>query len=268
MMNRMKTLLIGLVLAVVAIGMAAGTAFAEDVVKLKNGTEYRGTIVNDRGGAVFIEVKYGTLTKIEIVAQSDIAEIIRDAESIDADGDKAEAPKVFQREAPAVRRPGVPRAAVISLEGTVGQLLTAQSLENILPMLEAEDIDIVVFRIHSPGGLTIEVDRLSEVIHTQYKPKFRVVSWIKSAISAASMTSHNIEEIYFRPEGAYGGSTQFNGGTGVASTGRSLEEILFRAEGWSERGGYPIEIMEVENNMVKMARIMPDLYRNVSGFED
>ncbi len=32
--------------------------------------------------------------------------------------------------------------------------------------------------------------------------------------------------------------------------------------------GYPIEIMEVENNMVKMARIMPDLYRNVSGFED
>ena len=32
--------------------------------------------------------------------------------------------------------------------------------------------------------------------------------------------------------------------------------------------GYPIEILEVENNMVKMARIMPDLYRNVSGFED
>ena len=32
--------------------------------------------------------------------------------------------------------------------------------------------------------------------------------------------------------------------------------------------GYPIEILEVENNMVKMARIMPDLYRNESGFED
>ncbi|MEG0007705.1 HlyC/CorC family transporter [Aeromonas lusitana] len=32
--------------------------------------------------------------------------------------------------------------------------------------------------------------------------------------------------------------------------------------------GYPIEILEVENNMVKMARIMPHLYRNESGYED
>lgn len=32
--------------------------------------------------------------------------------------------------------------------------------------------------------------------------------------------------------------------------------------------GYPIEIIEVENNMVKMARIMPHLYRNESGYED
>ncbi|WP_461606746.1 HlyC/CorC family transporter [Aeromonas rivipollensis] len=32
--------------------------------------------------------------------------------------------------------------------------------------------------------------------------------------------------------------------------------------------GYPIEILEVENNMVKMARIMPQLYRNESGYED
>ena len=32
--------------------------------------------------------------------------------------------------------------------------------------------------------------------------------------------------------------------------------------------GYPIEILEVENNMVKMARIMPHLYRNDSGYED
>ncbi|MGY4107453.1 HlyC/CorC family transporter [Aeromonas encheleia] len=32
--------------------------------------------------------------------------------------------------------------------------------------------------------------------------------------------------------------------------------------------GYPIEILEVENNMVKMARIMPHLYRDESGYED
>lgn len=32
--------------------------------------------------------------------------------------------------------------------------------------------------------------------------------------------------------------------------------------------GYPIEIIEVENNMVKMARIMPHLYRSESGYED
>ncbi|MBV7414035.1 transporter [Aeromonas encheleia] len=32
--------------------------------------------------------------------------------------------------------------------------------------------------------------------------------------------------------------------------------------------GYPIEILEVENNMVKMARIIPHLYRDESGYED
>ena len=32
--------------------------------------------------------------------------------------------------------------------------------------------------------------------------------------------------------------------------------------------GYPIEIVEVENNMVKMARIMPHLYRDDSDYED
>ena len=32
--------------------------------------------------------------------------------------------------------------------------------------------------------------------------------------------------------------------------------------------GYPIEILEVENNMVKMARIMPHLYRDDSEYED
>ena len=58
---------------------------------------------------------------------------------------------------------------------------------------------------------------MSDVIHEQYKKKFRTVAWIDSAISAAAMTAHCLEEIYFTPQGNYGAARG-----GSATSRRSL----------------------------------------------
>lgn len=81
-----------------------------------------------------------------------------------------------------------------------------------------------------------------ETIETQYKPKFRVVSWIDSAISAAAMTSHCVEEIYFTTQGNYGSCTGYRGAMDAVK-GVELEIALQRMEKISAKGGYDTRIM-------------------------
>jgi hypothetical protein len=123
----------------------------------------------------------------------------------------------------------------------VGVYVTAYALEQARPLLEEElgkdKSGIVVMRVSSPGGFTREVQLLSDEIHFNYKKRFRVVAWIESAISAASMTSHCIEEIYFTPSGHYGAATEYSGAL-VASKGAKLEVRFAQMENISARGGY------------------------------
>lgn len=144
---------------------------------------------------------------------------------------------------------GATRVAIITLgEGgdkeMVGIYMTAKAIKDAVPLLLRDKVDVVVFRINSGGGLGLEVQRLSDVIEYDYKPHFRVVAWIESAISAAAMTAHCIPEIYFTPEGNYGACTGFrSGGSWVAIKDRELEESLFEMEKISARGNHPKEIM-------------------------
>ena len=132
------------------------------------------------------------------------------------------------------------------VEGTIGISIAAQHLRDLIPAIEEEvgsdGTGIVVFKINSGGGLLLEIEKLSDVIENEYKPKFRVVSWIESAISAAAMTSHCIEEIYFFPEGNYGACTAWFGG-GSAVSGRGWIETAYLMERISGRSGYDLDIM-------------------------
>ncbi len=145
----------------------------------------------------------------------------------------------------------VPKAAVITLgergdKDMVGKYMTEHQLIEALPKLKEELGDdgtgIVVFRITSGGGALFEIQKLSDIIHNVYKKHFRVVAWIDSAISAAAMTSHCIEEIYFTSQGNYGACTGWSGAL-VAMKGRGLEEVLQMMREISARGGYDPKIM-------------------------
>lgn len=141
----------------------------------------------------------------------------------------------------------VPRGAVITMgergeKDMVGVFMTAEILKRMRPMLEEDQVDIVVLRFYSGGGALIEIKPLSDEIHNEYKKRFKTVGWIESAISAAAMTAHCLEDIYFTSQGNYGGCTGFSGRLN-AMKGRGLEEVLVMMEMISERGGKDPRIM-------------------------
>lgn len=219
------------------------SASADDRVVLKNGSVLEGVIQREVDGYVWIKVTTGGIEQVEFVSPSAIERIDRDV-ATDPAGPEPTKIEATEQSKPGSfkRRAGVPRAVIITLEDTVGIYMTAKTLHDAIPLLEEEGVDIVIFKINSGGGLLLEIQRLSDVIHYEYKPRFRTVAWIESAISAAAMTSHCIEEIYFMREGNYGACTGWSGAL-EAVEGRGLEEVLFTMEKISARGGYEPEIM-------------------------
>jgi hypothetical protein len=247
--NMARTMLLSLLVAATLVLSAAG-AFALDRVTLKDGRVVEGTIVREVEGFVWIRTSVGGVIQERMFTPDEVATIARDAAAAPAPSE----PVVANADAPKVApRTGVPRAAIITLgsrdsrEGdTIGIDIQAFALREMLPMLEQElgtdGTGVVVFRITSGGGLLLEIQRLSDVIQDEYKKRFRTVAWIDSAISAAAMTAHCIEEIYFTPQGNYGACTGWSGAL-QAVKGRGLEEVLYMMERISARGGYDPLIM-------------------------
>ena len=241
MMNRQSKILV-LVLVVLA-GLVFSTARADDTLNLEDGRTLHGQIVRELEGYIWFRYEVGGIERTQMFKPGEIAEVVRDAEP----SDPVKKAEDGSDQVPVDIVGGAPRAAVITLgEGgskdMVGIYITAHILKQLIPLLEAEHIDIVVFRVNSGGGMLLEIQRLSDVIQNEYKPRFRVVAWIESAISAAAMTSHCIEEIYLMPQGSYGACTGWSGAL-VAVKGRELEEVLYMMEKISARGNHDPKIM-------------------------
>jgi hypothetical protein len=225
-------------LAFLAVLMSVAIASARDIVILKDGRQVEGDIVREIDGNIWMIVYIGDVKQQEFFAATAVEEIRRDA-----------APDVADRPAgdendDAVDR-GVPKGMVITLEGMVGVEMAAHKLEELIPDIEKEigEGGILVLKINSGGGFLAEIQLLSDVIEYQLKPKFEVVGWIESAISAAAMTGITMERLYFMPEGNLGAATGWSGAL-VAVKGRGLEEAKFMMEKISARGKRDYKIMK------------------------
>lgn len=249
-MNPLKTLML---VAVLALGWATSLAGAADKLVLTDGTEITGTIAQEVDGYVYFTYLKSGIEVQEFFSPNDYVEVVRDAgkfaKARDATPDQAARPSIEKKSETKTRTIGsdAPRAAVISLgaggdKNMVGMYITAKKLRELIPVLEEEEIDVVVFRVNSGGGLLYELQFLHEVIQEEYKPRFRTVAWIESAISAAAMTSHVIEEIYFMKRGNYGACTGWSGSLN-AMKGEGLEQVLHMMEKASDLGGYDHAIM-------------------------
>ncbi|GJQ30752.1 MAG: hypothetical protein HBSAPP03_26360 [Phycisphaerae bacterium] len=263
--------------AVAAIALAAvfftSPAYAIDKVVLKDGTVVEGTIVREVDGFVWIKTNVAGIEQEKLFTPQEITRVTRDAGAEPVSSEPvvaadARTPKPVS---------GGPKAAVITLGSrepghgdTIGIDIQAYELREMLPLLEEElgtdGTGVVVFRVTSGGGLLLEIQRLSDVIHNEYKKRFRVVAWIDSAISAAAMTSHCMEEIYFTPQGNYGACTGWSGAL-QAVKGRGLEEVLYMMEKISARGGYNPLIMRAMQIQVPLSATI-DAHGEVKWYDD
>lgn len=249
---KMKMMLSRLVLALaLAVTFAVGTgAHAADKIHLKNGMVVEGTITQELDGFIWFRTRVGGVETEVIYKPSEIEKIVRDAPAPASEPaqpgrrpDRASSP----REQPDAPSTGAIRAAVLSLgEGgdkdMVGMYMTAESIRRTIPELEKDGVELLVLKINSGGGALLEIQRLSDLIEYELKPKFKVVAWIDWAISAAAMTAHAVEEIYFMTDGEYGACTGWFGAL-QAVDGRDLEDVLYMMERISARGGYDPKIM-------------------------
>ncbi len=235
--------------------LAAGVARA-DTMKLKDGRTLEGKVTREVDGYIWFKFKVGDLEQENMFSPAQIIELKRD------DGKTDPAKTAPSKDEPAKTDPAsdaaaaagagaaatppypsnVRRIAILTAEGMVGMEMSAKSLEDAIPVLEKEGVTDVVYKVNSGGGYLSEIQKISDVLHLKYKPKFRTVGWIESAISAAAMSSYCLEEIYFLPNGNLGGCTGWFGG-GTAVKGRDLEEVLLMMEKISARANRNPAIM-------------------------
>ncbi|MEO0511478.1 MAG: hypothetical protein AAF108_01085 [Planctomycetota bacterium] len=248
-MNDTNRMLAGLLVAAVFAAPAAAVpapvaapSVSDDPtakVYLKDGRVIEGAILREIDGYIYLKVGIGEMR----IKPSDYTKIERrggtaSAAPVDLGEEKG------YRTDPIVRADGVYRGAVISLEETVGTHMTATPLRDAIDELETDEIDILVLKVNSGGGMLIEIEKMSNVIHEEFKPRFHTVAWIESAISAAAMTSYTCNDIYFMPKGNFGAATgwfQRGGSIGLVE-GRSLEEALYLMERIAERGEHSPEL--------------------------
>jgi hypothetical protein len=128
------------------------------------------------------------------------------------------------------------------MQDTVGTYITAKYFNETIPLLERANVDAVVIRINSGGGMLLEMTRLQEFFVEQLKPRFRTVGWVEWAGSAAAMAPWVLSEFYMMTNGAIGGNVGFSGG-GVAMRGLSLEGVLHMMEKASAEAGRSFRLM-------------------------
>lgn len=247
-MHRMGGVAAGLVLALAlvlgapATGLAAQGDEQTDKIYLKDGRVIEGKIVRELDGSVWVDYSIAGVTQRgAFFPATAIDRIERDA-AAEAPPTEPVRARDEPRDGPPAKRPGVTRGVVITLEGMVGVEFAAKPLEDAIPWLEEHEIDVVVLKINSGGGYLLEIEKMHDVLVKEYKPRFRTVAWIHSAISAAAMSAHVLEEIYFMNNGNYGACTGWSGAL-EAVEGYPLEQVLYMMEKASAEGQRAPEVM-------------------------
>lgn len=231
--------------AIVLVGAALLSASAmADKIVLKDGTVYQGKITREGDKFIYIKVMYGTVEKLEFINRDDVKTIERDDPAPKTD----EALKQAEEEKTSAKTEGAKGATRIAFlnfgppsdwlgknDDMVGVQVSSESFKQAIPLLEKAKTDIVVIRVNSGGGYGLESDRFRELFTKEYKPRFRTVAWVESAISAAAMSPWVLDEFYFFRKGNIGACTGWYGPL-IAVKGAELEEMLFKMEKASEIG--------------------------------
>jgi len=162
---------------------------------------------------------------------------------------------------------GAPLSWHDEIADTVGIQVNAAAWKEAVKLLDKDNVDTVVVRINSGGGLLLELSRFNSLFENVYKKKYRTVAWIESAISAAAMAPYVLEEFYFMPHGSLGACTGFSGALKNVE-GVGLQMVLLQMEEASALGRRSPAIMRsMQIQAALSATIDPDT-GEVTWFQD
>ena len=281
-MTKVRRNLLGRALACLAAAWltvgVVGTALAQDVITTTDGKTYEGEIVRETDAMVYVKIKIGTIERTITIWKDKIDKIEREADQAAAEADDksdsgrgdatggqqnneegeedlatalgvASADNDMRASSESARTdPNAKRIVVIPLYEMVGHYFRSDKIEESIRVAEEYEPEIIIFQIESGGGMLYELYRIRDTL-SELREKYRLVAWVKTAISAAAMTAVNCPEIYFMNEGNMGAATAFNPGTGQSIQGAELEQWLNDAAAMAEAGGH--------NGLVVKAMIDP-----------
>lgn len=254
-------------------------AAAEDLVVLKNGKEYRGEVIEETKEIVRMKVDIGGIAQTLTFWKDDVKTLTRDAgqEKPDADirpkGDPVKATSGSKDQAPTQADLVNKKVFVIPMYGGVGQTFRQDKLKEAIDAARPFKPDVIVLEIDSPGGALSEVYKLRDYIE-KVRDEFRIVVWIKSAISAAAMTSMMCREMYFMKEGHIGAATAWymTGSGAKAMEGLELEIWLRDAREFAEKAGYHPYVTQamIDPRFILTAKVeeLPNGERRVTFYDD
>lgn len=127
--------------------------------------------------------------------------------------------------------PSAEQLAQKDVTDLLGATITPEDWRAVVPMLEKDRVDVVVVRVNSGGGEFTAAAEFHAVFEREFKPRFRTVAWIDSAVTQAAIAILPIEEFYFTPDGYFGWATcAVWSGDPVRTTGASLKHAIQQSE--------------------------------------
>jgi len=263
-----------LALAGACVLLATATSAFADKLHLKDGRVLEGEIVREGDGFIYFKVKVGSIEQEQFFTSEQIMKVEKDSDSKPVvagekpkDGDPTPAKAASGVRRIALMNFGPPSSWQNEIDTTVGIQISADAWKKAVPMLEKDGVTDVVVRINSGGGLLLELQKFMDLYEKEYKPKFRTVAWIESAISAAAMSPWVLEEFYFMPEGNIGACTGFSGRLN-AIKGVQLEMVLLQMEEASKHGKRDPKIMRSMQIQEPLSATVDERTGQVSWFQD
>jgi len=275
-MNRTLTCLLSLLLLLTF----AVSALADDIVVLKNGKTYRGEVLEETKDILRMKVDVSGIVQTYVFWKDDVQTLTRNAVDEKAEGGTptprtgakstgSKADETAGREADLVNK----KVFVIPMHGGVGETFRQDKLKEAIDAARPFKPDVIVLEINSPGGALSEVYKLRDYI-SKVRDEFRMVVWVKSAISAAAMTSMMCREMYFMKEGVCGAATAwYSDGSGAkAVEGEELEAWVKNAREFSAAAGYDPKVTQamIDPKYILTADVeeLPDGERRVTFYDN
>jgi len=136
---------------------------------------------------------------------------------------------------------GRPRYQSEYTSNVLGVHITADALRRVVPMLEAEHVDVVVLDVNLQWGYWAEAEAFRAVIEQEFLPRYRTVAWIDETVSAASLAMLAIPDLYFHSTGLMGPCP------GVITTATpddlSSDPVLVRLADTCERNRHDLKVV-------------------------